>query len=231
MSWSFLGTRMLKARVDNGLSQPKDCVGFYGPTCSGGTVAASAPIPKWRHKMRASWQSNFGLGLSLAWRYVGKVKAETLQDNNTVGGDFNFDPGLSVKAQNYFDLSGTFNLMDRVALRAGINNLFDNDPPRITGGSAIRSGSNLCPAGPCNGNTYPGTWDALGRLLWVGATIDFLPPKPAPAPVVPAAPPPPPPPPPPATQTCPDGSVILATEACPAPPPPPPPPPPAPERG
>jgi len=44
-------------------------------------------------------------------------------------------------------------------------------------------------------------------------------------------PPPPPPPPPPATQTCADGSVILATEACPAPPPPPPPPPPAPERG
>jgi opacity protein-like surface antigen len=40
-----------------------------------------------------------------------------------------------------------------------------------------------------------------------------------------------PPPPPPATQTCPDGSVILATDACPAPPPPPPPPPPTPERG
>jgi outer membrane receptor protein involved in Fe transport len=231
MSWSFIGTRMLKARVDNGLSQPYDCVGYFGPVCSGGTVAASAPIPKWRHKLRASWQSNFGLGLSLQWRHIGKVKAETLQDNNTVGGDFNFEPGLSVKAQNYFDLSGTFNLMDRVSLRAGINNLFDNDPPRITGGNAGRSGSNLCPAGPCNGNTYPGTWDALGRLLWVGATIDFLPPKPAPAPVVPAAPPPPPPPPPPATQTCPDGSVILATEACPAPPPPPPPPPPAPERG
>lgn len=48
-----------------------------------------------------------------------------------------------------------------------------------------------------------------------------------------AAPPPPPPPPPPAppaTQTCPDGSVILATSACPAPPPPPPPPAPT-ERG
>ncbi len=50
-----------------------------------------------------------------------------------------------------------------------------------------------------------------------------------PAPVVEAAPPPPPPPAP-ATQTCPDGSVILATDVCP-PPPPPPPPPPAPERG
>jgi hypothetical protein len=60
-------------------------------------------------------------------------------------------------------------------------------------------------------------------LLWGGA-------PPAP-PVVEVVPPPPPPPPPPATQTCPDGSVILATATCPAPPPPPPPPPPAPERG
>ncbi|MEO5810008.1 MAG: outer membrane beta-barrel protein [Sphingomicrobium sp.] len=46
------------------------------------------------------------------------------------------------------------------------------------------------------------------------------------------APPPPPPAPPPATQTCADGSVILATDMCPPPPPPPPPPAPAPgERG
>ena len=57
---------------------------------------------------------------------------------------------------------------------------------------------------------------------------------PAPAPVVAEpAPPPPPPPPPPATQTCYDGSVILATDVCPQPPveAPPPPPEPAPERG
>ena len=52
---------------------------------------------------------------------------------------------------------------------------------------------------------------------------------PPPPPVL--APAPPPPAPPPATQTCADGSVILATESCPAPPPPPPPPAPAPERG
>ena len=53
----------------------------------------------------------------------------------------------------------------------------------------------------------------------------------------PAPPPPPPveipPPPPPATQTCPDGSVILATDTCPPAPEPyvPPPAPPEPERG
>ncbi len=53
------------------------------------------------------------------------------------------------------------------------------------------------------------------------------------APPPPPPPPPPPepaPPPPPPTQTCPDGSVILASDMCP-PPPPPPPPPPEPERG
>jgi opacity protein-like surface antigen len=48
-----------------------------------------------------------------------------------------------------------------------------------------------------------------------------------PAPIPAAAPEPPPPPAPeaPATQTCADGSVVLATSACPAPPPAPPPPP------
>jgi iron complex outermembrane receptor protein len=52
-----------------------------------------------------------------------------------------------------------------------------------------------------------------------------------PAPVAAPPLPPPPPPPAPATQTCADGSVILATDSCPVAPPPPPPPPPAPERG
>ena len=62
----------------------------------------------------------------------------------------------------------------------------------------------------------------LASLIYNFADVEAPPPPP---------PPPPPPAPPPATQTCADGSVILATDACPAPPPPPPPPPPAPERG
>ena len=59
----------------------------------------------------------------------------------------------------------------------------------------------------------------LGVLLG-GSTAEAAPP-----------PPPPPPPPAPATQTCPDGSVILATDTCPTPPPPPPPPPPPATQG
>jgi iron complex outermembrane receptor protein len=73
-------------------------------------------------------------------------------------------------------------------------------------------------------------YQEYGRRFMLGATYKFGAKAPPLAPP-PAAAPPPPPPPPPATQTCADGSVVLATEACPVPPPPPPPPPPAPERG
>ncbi len=65
--------------------------------------------------------------------------------------------------------------------------------------------------------------------LLASLIFNFAPPPPLPIVIEPVAPPPPPPP---ATQTCLDGSVILATDICPAPPPPPPPPPePVPERG
>ena len=216
LSHSFIGTYLKKFDIDNNLSDPYQCDGYYGPVCSGAVVAGGAPMPKWRHKWRSTWETPWGLGLSLQWRHVGKVKAETLQNNNSVGSATQFDPGVRIKAQNYFDLAATFTLLDRINLRAGINNLLDNDPPLVTSGSGSIGGTNLCPAGPCNGNTYPGTWDALGRYVWLGATIDFLPPKPAPAPV---APPP----------TVPiQYSSGRCTEP---PPPPPPPPPPAPERG
>jgi len=227
LSASFLGTRLRRYITDNGLAEPYDCAGFYGSICSGGSVSSSAPMPKWRHKLRTTWESPWDLGLSVQWRRVGKVRHERTSDDATLqAGGAPPELSRSIHAEDYVDLSATYTLLDRINLRAGINNLFDNDPPRIT------SSAGSCPAGPCNGNTYPGAWDALGRYVWMGATINFLPPPRSPVvPVAAPLPPPPPPAPPPATQTCPDGSVILATEACPAPPPPPPPPPPAPERG
>jgi outer membrane receptor protein involved in Fe transport len=225
LSASLLGTWVRRYVTDNGLSEPYDCAGFYGSICSAGTVSSSSPIPKWRHKLRTTWESPWGLGISAQWRHISKVRHERTSDDATLSAaGAPPEQGRRVKAYNYLDLAATYSLLDRINLRAGVNNVFDKDPPRIT------SSAGSCPTGPCNGNTYPGTWDALGRYVWMGATIDFLPPKPmalAPPPVVA----PPPPPAAPATQTCPDGSVILATDACPAPPPPPPPPAPEPERG
>jgi iron complex outermembrane recepter protein len=173
LSTSFNGTWLRHYKVDNGLTEEYDCAGFYGPTCSGATVASGAPMPKWRHKMRTTLNMKNGIGVSLQWRMVGKVTAETLQDNETLQGAIPLDPGLHIKAQHYFDLATTFTFGDHYNFRLGVNNILDNDPPLVTGGSAVLGGSNLCPAGPCNGNTYPGTWDALGRYIYAGVTLDF----------------------------------------------------------
>jgi iron complex outermembrane receptor protein len=174
LSASFIGTYLHKYKVDNGLpGGVYDCAGLYGSVCSGAVVASSAPMPKWRHKARLGLQMPNGIGVSLQWRHIGKVSAETLEDNETLHGDNPIDPGLHIKAFNYFDLASTFNIGDHYNLRMGVNNLFDKRPPLVTGGAALLNGSNLCPAGPCNGNTYPGTWDALGRYFYAGATLNF----------------------------------------------------------
>jgi opacity protein-like surface antigen len=94
--------------------------------------------------------------------------------------------------------------------------------PQIDAGLKYRYFS----AGTLHGDLFAHTFDARSFVhshsLLASLVYNF-------GSVAEAPPPPPPPPPPapvaPATQTCPDGSVILATSSCPAPPPPPPPPP------
>ena len=162
LSATFVGTWLKKYVTDNGLAEPYDCAGLYGSTCSGATVSSSAPLPKWRHKARATLQMPSGVGVSLQWRMMGKVAHESEE----LGGA---TPQLSgkVKAQHYFDLATTYAFGDHYNLRLGVNNLLDNDPPLMT------SAAGSCPAGPCNGNTFPGTWDALGRYFYAGVTLDF----------------------------------------------------------
>jgi opacity protein-like surface antigen len=99
---------------------------------------------------------------------------------------------------------------------------------------AFTTGTGTCgPAGapiPCSGGTatFYDTSRFTSNNLLASLIYSFGVSAPPPPPV---EAPPPPPPEAPATQTCPDGSVILATSTCPAPPPPPPPPPAPTERG
>lgn len=177
LSLSFIGTYLDKYRTDNGITQPYDCAGFYGPVCSaGGTVNSGAPLPKYRSKTRVTLQMPSGIGISGQWRYVGKVRAENSQTaNQSVGAPITsqFNPGQRLKAFSYFDLASTIAIGENFNFRLGVNNVFDKEPPLVTSGNANVTGSNLCPTGPCNGNTYPATYDALGRYLYAGITLDF----------------------------------------------------------
>ena len=77
----------------------------------------------------------------------------------------------------------------------------------------------------CGGIAYWLHGKYKSNSLLASLRYNFYQPAPPPPPPAPPAPPPPP-----ATQTCPDGTVILVTSTCPEPPPPPAPPPPT-ERG
>ncbi|MGL3822106.1 TonB-dependent receptor domain-containing protein [Sphingopyxis sp. R3-92] len=174
LSFSFNGTYLDEYSVENGITEAYDCAGLYGPVCSsGGTTAGGAMLPKWRHKLRTTFQMTNGIGVSLQWRHVGKVKAETLSDSQSLHSDVRFNPGERLKAYNYFDLSTTFAVSDNYTFRLGVNNLLDKQPPLVTSGNANVDGTNLCPTGPCNGNTYPAGYDALGRYIFAGVSLDF----------------------------------------------------------
>lgn len=133
-----------------------DCAGQYGAICTGTGVATSAPLNRYRHQARATWNTPWRVTASVNWRYLSEV------DNS------NGTSGLqdsTLDARHYFDLSAVYRAWTGVAFRVGVNNVFDRDPPLV--------GSASCPAGPCNGNVYSQTYDALGRYFFFGVSADF----------------------------------------------------------
>lgn len=133
-----------------------DCVGYWGFTCGD-------PNAEWRHKFRVTWTSPWNFDVSLSWRYYDAVLQDTTDSNPLMTGDT--DPiDRELDAQNYLDIAATWTVFENYTLRFGINNFTDEDPP-IT---AITD-----PSFNGNGNTFPNTYDALGRYVFMGLTAKF----------------------------------------------------------
>jgi outer membrane receptor protein involved in Fe transport len=153
--------------VDDGLNPAYNCAGYYGATCGN-------PLPKWRHKLRVGFQFPVGIGLSAQWRYYGKVTHEGFSSDEVLNNP-GVTPGANgvallnghVKAQSYFDLASTFTVGDHYNFRLGVNNIFDKNPPLFS------SSWGSCAVSTCNGNTYGGTYDTLGRYIFAAATLNF----------------------------------------------------------
>jgi iron complex outermembrane receptor protein len=172
VSANFVGTWLdkLETTVLNG-TPAIDCAGLYGATCT--TLGGSnGPNPKWRHKLRVTWNTPFEMGwfgnvaFSASWRYFASVKLDAFDSQpalNNPDGQFKSDAKLG--ARSYLDLLATFKVKDNYSFRVGVNNVLDQDPPL--------TGSNNCPTGPCNQNVYAQMYDTLGRYIFVGLTADF----------------------------------------------------------
>ncbi|HLK26433.1 MAG TPA: TonB-dependent receptor [Caulobacteraceae bacterium] len=159
-----------------------DCSGFYGAVCSNSIINAEVggPIPKWRHKFRVTWGTPWdNVSLSLQWRYISAVEPDFLSSNpilhqcplsGYVGcvGNSIVDNVDKIPAFNYIDLALLWRVKNGVTLRAGVNNLFDKDPPLV---DTSNIGLSSPPVG--NANTFPGVYDSLGRVIFVGITADF----------------------------------------------------------
>lgn len=163
LSLNLVGTMTDKYTVDDGLNELYDCAGYFGVTCGN-------PLPKWRHKARLGFELKNGVGVSLAWRHLNSVKVEYRNPSSTLSGDY-YDMDAKIAAQDYFDLALNAELGKSLQLRMGVNNIFDRQPPIVSSGSS-NFGASAC-GGFCNGNTYPGTYDVLGRYIYTGVTMNF----------------------------------------------------------
>jgi outer membrane receptor protein involved in Fe transport len=164
MDLELLGTWLDRLTFDaGGLATPLECSGGYGGACG-------IPKPDWRHKARATWTLE-PFSLSFQWRFVGSVRLD-----RSIPGNLNFAgpwrPGdEKIGAQNYFDLTALVDFSNGLALRIGVNNIFDREPPIVTASGEFPA--NVCAETVCSGNTFPQLYDPLGRYFFAGATVNF----------------------------------------------------------
>ncbi|RJT24305.1 TonB-dependent receptor [Chakrabartia godavariana] len=159
LKWEFVGTYLDKYTsqpITGGFSY--DCAGFYGITCGN-------PNPKYRFNTNLKLTTANDFGFTVRWRYLGGVTVDTLSADPDLA-----SPGAAptvdekIKAQSYFDLLFALPIKDSMTLRIGVNNIFDRDPPIISQASLGGFG---------NGNVFPGTYDYLGRNIFINLSADF----------------------------------------------------------
>jgi len=98
--------------------------------------------------------------VSLRWQHLPSIDAEIAATNPTT-------TITGASAYNLFDLLGRYQIGENLALRFGVENLFNEEPP-LTGRDPAAQPPNL-PGGSFNTNNY----DINGRRFYVGATASF----------------------------------------------------------
>ncbi len=101
-------------------------------------------FPEWKSLASVDWAKG-PFSATARWRRVGEM--------TIYGSDEKLD------ATHYFDLMGSWAINDTVSLRAGVNNVGDQQPRTWNPG--------------VQANTDPSTYDVLGRRYFVGLTARF----------------------------------------------------------
>ncbi|MDG2523372.1 TonB-dependent receptor [Caulobacter segnis] len=125
------------------ISAPLKCADRFGPSCGN-------PTP--RHKVRTAINWSYeNYGLNLVWSYLDDV----YDDNAAVR------VVEKVGIKNYFDLSADWRATDTVSFTGGVRNLTQEKYPIM--------GANASPSN----NGYPATYDVLGRMFFINASLKY----------------------------------------------------------
>jgi iron complex outermembrane recepter protein len=147
--WGRIGVNNVLGYIDSWRQQEvaggpiQRCEGRWGGVCGPPTLDI-------KNNMRVTWYSPWNVLLSANWRHLGEV-----DDISTAG--------VNLGSRDYIDLAAVWEATEQISVRAGANNVFDRAPP-IAGGNA----------GPSfygNGNTFPSTYDALGRYWFLALSV------------------------------------------------------------
>ncbi|HEU0043071.1 TonB-dependent receptor domain-containing protein [Sphingomonas sp.] len=184
-NFNFVGnwTNELRFRASPS-SVDRECVGYFSANCG---PSLGQIQPEFSFQQRTTVEVG-GASLSLLWRFLDSVQYEgqapdfaargflatnrnlfngTITNaagaNSTVAGrNVNFN---RIPVYHYFDLTAQFEVMRNFQLTLGVLNLLDKDPP-ITGAQAGSTGAN-------SGNTFPSTYDPLGRTFAATVRLNF----------------------------------------------------------
>jgi iron complex outermembrane receptor protein len=161
---------LFKANNASATSVNRDCVGLYSANC-GPSLGQIQPEFSWRLRTTLGFGD---IDISPLWRHISAVSREggglfsgviTNQGSATsalAGRTVNFN---RIQAYDYFDLNVAFHVGDSMDFNLGVFNLFNRQPP-VVGGQAGTTAAN-------SGNTFPSTYDTLGRSFSASVRLKF----------------------------------------------------------
>ncbi|HEX8445232.1 MAG TPA: TonB-dependent receptor [Sphingomonas sp.] len=166
LNFAFTGTWTHSTKFQaTSVSLNRECVGYFSVNCG-----SLQPEYSWNVRTTATFGA---VDLSLLWRHLSKFQQEP---DDIINGNGPAFQGTStalnkevdfqkIGASDYFDLAGRFGVSDNLDITLTVRNLLDRKPPIV--------GTNVGSTSYNSGNTYPSTFDALGRTYAVSARVKF----------------------------------------------------------
>ncbi|UAJ09362.1 TonB-dependent receptor [Polymorphobacter megasporae] len=165
LALSFQGTwthRALFKATPTAIS--RECVGYYSTNCGGAGAPEKGSLqPKYTWNQRTSYSIG-GVDLSLLWRHISEMNQEP---DDALNGDGPALPAFAhIKPYDYFDASLRLAATKALEFTISCQNLTNRQPPIV--------GYDIGTTFFNSGNTYPSTYDTLGRRYAVSARLKFF---------------------------------------------------------